>query len=361
MTYNKLPGVYFTETSTTNVTSDQEYTPLFLIQTTTAIATIDEQLTEYTSFDDLATVCEGKGLTNTLDYIEDAILEGNINKFYVYSIKTDTAAGFTNAITGTAHVDDITSIIYVEETVSANNALSAKITAIKNAVEDNAENGAFRVAYIVPYATVEDAEEDNVAPEATCVSTLTTLLSGTGNGRICVTVPDTSAGTIIGKCISTPYDEEAGYTALETIQTSGLYNFTTDQMKTLQNLGVMFPRRETVQGVTQYRINLAVTTSFKESSGDGLLVSRTTADAVLREIGFKAQAFVKAKELETNAKQLEAETSNTIDSFVAEESIKRDGTSLVVADAGNNLFTISGQIQTVQSVIAIEVNTTITA
>ena len=364
LTYSKLPGVYFTETVTQNTVFTEDEVPLFIVQTSTAITDIDGTITGYTNFAAFETVAKNKGLTQTLKYMQDILTESEHENFYVYSIKTDTATGFTDAIKSTAHLTDVTSIIYVEEAKSASgNAITSKIAAIKAGVHNNAENGVFREAYVIPYGTVEDAveEAENTTPEAAAVTALTTITAGDGDGRICVALPDSLAGCVVGHCIGSDYDEEPGFTALGLLDLTGVYNFDATQMLTLQNQGVIFVRPERLQGGNQYRINLGVTTSFKESSADGLIVCRTTVDAILRRIAFEGQAFVKAKESESNRAAFNTVINGIITEFATEGSINQNGTQLTVADAGNSTFTVTGTIQPIKSVIAIEVNTTITA
>ena len=364
LTYSKLPGVYFTETVTQNTVFTEDEVPLFIVQTSTAITDIDGTITGYTNFAAFETVAKNKGLTQTLKYMQDILTESEHDNFYVYSIKTDTATGFTDAIKSTAHLTDVTSIIYVEEAKSAQaNAITSKIAAIKAGVHNNAENGVFREAYIIPYGTVEDAVDnaENTTPEAAAVTAMTTITAGDGDGRICVALPDSLAGCVVGHCIGSDYDEEPGFQGLGLLDLTGVYNFDATQMLTLQNIGVLFVRPERVQGNNQYRINLGVTTSFKESSADGLIVCRATVDAILRRIAFEGQAFVKAKESETNLAAFNSVISGIVTDFAEEESINRDGTALTAADAGNSTFTVTGTIQPIKSVIAIEVNTTINA
>ena len=364
MTYSKLPGVYFTETVTDNAEFTEDNVPLFLVQTSTAISSIDNKITSYTNFKTFETRAKDKGLTQTLKYMQDVLTESENDNFYVYSIKTDTSAAFTAAIESTAHLTDVTSIIYVEETKSAQaNAITSKIGGIKSGLHSNAENGVFREGYIIPYGTVQDAIEnaENTAPEAVIVTELTTITTGDGDGRICVALPDSLAGCVVGHCIGSDYDEEPGFEALGLLDLTGVYNFNATQMLSLQNMGVLFVRPERLQGGNQYRINLGVTTSFKESSADGLIVCRATVDAMLRRIAFEGQAFVKAKESESNLAAFNSVISGIIGDFAAEESVNRNGTKLTAADAGNSTFTVTGTIQPIKSVIAIEVNTTINA
>ena len=302
---------------------------------------------------------KNKGLTVTTDYIEQILLEYGTTEFYVYSIKTNTALGFTNAITVSSHLTDVTSVSYVEEAVTNGFTIAEKITAIKNGVLDNAENGAFRIGYIIPYGTVHAAVEsaENTTAEAACIASLTTILSGNGNGRICVALPDENAGIVIGKCLATPYNEDAGFNGVSLSINESSYNFNAEQMLTLQNLGVLFLREEKRQGIYQQRIEAAVTTSFKESANDGLLICRRIVDEVLRRIGFEAEGYVKANETAENVTELQTAVNGIVNDFVAEQSIIRSGTNLKVSDAGNMKFKISGKITPVRSVQQIEVNT----
>ena len=362
MTYNKLPGVYFTETVGTNAEYGEENIPLFIVQTSSAIASMDAKVTHFTDLKTFYTAITGKGLNNSYRVIEDAILEYGNTEFYVYSIKTDTRTAFIDAIKSTANLTEVTDVIYIEETASVNNnILSQKMEALQLGLADNAQNGVFRQGYIIPYGTIAAAIEgaENVAPAATVVASLTSLLSGDGDGRVCVIVPDSCCGSVLGHIIATPYDEEAGYTPLENVHLNNMFDFDYNQMLTLQNLGVVFVRSEKVRGVEQYRINLAVTTSFKADSADGLLVSRRTADALLRELAWTCSAFVKAKENEASRAQLNGEIANIISDFAEEGSIVKADTKLTATDAGNFTFNVTGQIRPVKSVIAIEVNTTL--
>lgn len=363
MTYDKLPGVYFKETVGTISNYGEEKIPLFIIQTSTAIAALDGQVTRFTTLTAFNQAVQGKGLTKTYKYIEQAILEYGNTEFYVYSIKTDTKTAFIDAIKSTAHLTEVTDVIYVEETASAqSNTIANKISALELGLGNNAENGVFREGYVIPYGTINAAitEAENVLPATTVVAQLTTILAGDGNGRVCVIVPDTLAGTVAGHILRTRYDQEPGFTQLENVDLSGVFNFDYNQMVTLQNLGVLFVRKEKIRGIEQYRINLGVTTSFKTDSADGLLVSRRTADELLRQISWTCQAFVKAKESASNLAALNCEIGNIIEDFAEEESITKAGTILTASDAGNYTFEVTGTILPIKSVIAIEVDTTIT-
>lgn len=362
MTYEKLPGVYFSESVEINPNFEQEYTPLFIVQSSIAMEAQDNQIVEYGNYYDFYDIARTAHLYKTYAYIKDIMLESGKESFYVYSVKTDTPTGFTDAIKNSAHLTDVTHIIFIEENKSAQaNSLQAKITAIKNGVHDNAENGVFREAYIVPYGTVNDAvtNAENTTSEAAALASLTTITTGEGDGRVCVVVPDSMAGPILGKIVGCAYDEEPGYTEIGLLRLDNTYNFDAQQMLALQNQGIIFAKPEKVRGVTQYRINLGVTTSFKESAGDGLIVSRTITDEVLRRIAFECQGFVKARASATNLATCKSVLTTIINDFVKEETVYKDGTSLTVVDQGNSTFVVTGTIKPATSVIAIEVNTVV--
>lgn len=363
MTNTRLNGVYFTETSGNTTEYTQDQVPLFIVQTSTAIATIDAKLTHYTSFSAFETIATNKGLAKTLAYMEQILLEYNSTEFYVYSVKTDTATTFSDLIKETAHLTDITSVIYVEETKSANaNTISDKITAIKNGVVDNATYGTFRIAYVIPYGTVSDAvtnKASGVTSESAVITSLTSILTGTGNGRMCVALPDENAGIVVGKCLATPYNVDPGFTGVNSNVTASSYVFNNTEMISLQNLGVLFLRKETVQGVLLYRIEAGVTTSFKESSNDGLILCRKIVDEVLRNVKWEAEGLVKDNETSDNVNNLQGATNFVINKFVSEGSVIRDGTSLSASAAGDMGFRITGGVKPVRSIQTIDVDTVI--
>lgn len=362
MTYNSLPGLKFTETvATASVVDVTIPVPLFIVQTSSTITDLDGQITYYTGMDAFNELISGKGLTYTAEVIADTLIEYGNTAFYVYSIKTDTTQGFTDAVKATAHLLDVNRLIYIEETKSANaNTVINKIAAIKAGLIDNASNGVFRTATIIPYGTVDDAVSNasSGTDEANCISSLTTILTATGNGRIEVALPDENAGIILGKCMSCDYADEPGRTPVDSAVHESSYNFDATQMLTLMNLGVLFLKPERSYGEYRYRICLGVNTGFKNNTADGLIVCRTVVDELLRRISYDAAPFVKAKETQQNEVLLQSIVDGIVDEFVTADNIYRDGTTLTVSGDGT-VFQINGEIKPVRSAIAIEVNTTI--
>ena len=147
MTITKRAGVYFTETQGAVATADEgvNFIPLFIVQTATAIASIDDKITLFANADAFATVAQNKGLTKTIKYISEALSEAGRNQFYVYSIKTDTADAFTGLIEECASRTEIRDVVYIEETKSSGTTtITAKASAIATALADNYEKGTLR-------------------------------------------------------------------------------------------------------------------------------------------------------------------------------------------------------------------------
>ena len=364
MTYNDLPGVRFTETvSTEDKGYEQTKYPLFIIQTSTAIAALDNKVTQFSSFKTFKQIVNGKNLDKTVIAMNKILSEAENNQFYVYSVKIDLEDGFRNFLNDITHLDDIQDVIYFEEaTASQTNPINTKIKAILSALENNATKGTFRRAIIIPYATVHNAvlnKEENVRTEDAVMSSLTTAISGVASGRIIVVLPDIGyCNQASGKIVATPFNEDPGYTAVNVDADQLEYNFTYEEMITLQNLGIVFVKEEKVQGVKQFRINLGVTTSFREDKADGLIKQRATADELLRRCKYEADYYVKIPEADNLKTFLQNDVNDVIKEMVDDFYISNK-TKLTVNTNEEHFLELSGDIYPYGSIYAVKVNTTI--
>ena len=365
MTYSKLPGVYFTE-SISSVGIQAAKTPLFIVQTSTAIASIDDKLIKFSNYATFESTVTGKGLTNTLAIIAEALGEAGLlnNEFYVFSVKTDTAAAFTSILVDSSNYSDIKEVIYIEEENSAStqNTFNSKIGALKAGANTCATNGVNRTVYAVPYGTVNAAitAAQSGTDEEVAITTLTTAVNGIASGRVVVLVPD-YAGAMIGRVFASEAGEDIGYAAINTAISTPRFNFTYSQALTLQNLGILFIRGEKTRGAWTYRVNLGVTTAFSGSGADGLLVSRRVADEVLDEVKYACDSFIKApNDSEDGITGLQTDVDTIVDNYVEARLINSDDSKLIVAE-GDDVYTINiaGTIKPIKSTIAINVNTTI--
>ena len=363
MTYSKLPGVYFTETiNSVSLTSTK--TPLFIVQTSTAIADIDNKLIKFGNYALFEEVATGKGLTNTLAFIEEALNEAGMinNAFYVYSVKTDTAAAFSNILVESSNYSDIKDVVYFEETKSANaNTINSKLGALKTGANTCYQNGVNRVCYCVPYGTVtDDVEDASGTDEEACITSLTTAVNGITSGRVAVIVPD-YAGAVIGRVLAADYNEEIGYDNILTAISNPAFQFNYSQMLTLQNMGIMFIRGERLRGNWVYRVNLGVSTAFSGNGADGLLLSRRVCDEVLEQVKYACDLFVKSRnDVEGGLVALQTDVDTILDRFISAREIDEEDSELYV-DEGSDVYTfnVSGTIKPIKSTIAINVNTTL--
>jgi len=362
MVYNKKPGVYFTET-TGRVNTQQDEIPLFVVQTSTAL-TIDNEYTLFDSINSFKTLVDGKGLTKTTEYIEQALTEiGNTTtKFYVYSIKTDTNAAFTQVVTDSDNIPEIHEIYYIEETKSANgNAILSKCNALQLGCTNSYAKGIAKIAYVVPYGTIADAYT-NAEPDKipAVVTALRTLGEGISGNRLALINPDNYAGAVIGKIYKTPYNEDVGYAAINTGIGESTYQYTDSQELTLMNAGVLVITSELRQGIKINRILLGVTTAFSTAAADGQLTVRRIADEVLNDVKDTCDPFVKARTSEQNITFLQTDIDSIIEAAVDRGDLQEEGSELTVSQGADDYtFNVTGTLKPARAVIAIEVNTTI--
>jgi hypothetical protein len=346
-------------------TADDDFIPLFLVQPTEAIESIDNQITHYTSVDAFATVVEGKGLTKTVGFIRQALAEAEQGQFYVYSIRTDSADGFSNSLKSCAGRTEIRDAIYIEENKGAtSNTIANKIGAIKNGLSDNYTNGCPRTALIIPLGTVSDAvaNKESGTNEATVINQLTTITNGISTGRILVSVPDESIiGGVVGKFIGRADNEEIGYAPFTTNIPALTYNFNDAEILQLLNLGCLVVAPHYNRGNIEYKIEAGVTTSFKSSQADGLLLSRSIADALLRSVKLECDEYLKQKLTTNTITLLQADIDGVVADYVARDDVVEAGTKLTVTQSSvPYTVNVSGTIQTVGGILIINVDTTLT-
>ena len=363
MVLDKLTGVYFDETVDT-IVSDVE--PLdekiqFIIQTSSAIASLDHQLV-YTSIADFQTAVSGKNLTKTTEFIEYIASQTGHTSFFVYSVKTDTAAGWKEAVMSSELHKEIKKVFYFEENASSNNnTFKQKMSAIISGCDDCFKSGAFRRAYGIPYATVTAAvaADSNTAPAATVTTTMTAQVNGLASGKLSVLVPEFYLEQA-AKIVSSEYYEEIGKGTIATSETdSRTYPLDKTQILTLRNAGIVVPRPFYRNGRYEYEIELGVTTSWDDDKADGLIVARTIADELLREVDINASTMIKDAEHEGNVEFIQTCVDDVIADFVKNKYVNSNGTKLTVVDNGDLTFNISGKITPTRTLVAINVNTTL--
>jgi hypothetical protein len=363
MVYGKLPGVYFTETVST-ISTPSNKAPLFIVENSKALATVDNQLISYNNLEAFKAVFTDASYKDIVDFIEATLTEaGQQNsKFYVYKNTTGTAASFTKILVDSSNVEEIEDVIYLEGIAgSGGNTFQAKVGGLQAGANTCYQNGVNRICYTVPAMAVAAAvtgKGENKTNETAVIEAMETLTAGVNSGRIAFVLPD-YAGAICGRVIASGYNEEIGYSAFNTDVSTPEYNFSYSEMVQLQDMGVMFVRGERLRGATVYRVNLGVSSAFASDAADGLLICRRVADEVLREVKVACDTFIKApNDIEEGLQGLQVDIDNVIDRFVTAREVFADGTSLTVEE-GNTVydFQLNGTIKPIKSTIAINVNT----
>lgn len=371
MTSQYAPGVRFEETVyvPNTVREETPYIPLFIIQGTDVLP-CDNTLTLFEDYNAFTTI-RNNGFAKAAKIIKRALADSGQNKFYLFSLKTDTKVAFTNIFKDSANKEEIKKVFFLETVASnQNNSLNNKIQGILEGLNDNYNKGVFRTCTIVPLGTVTKAitdKEEGDINEEVVIETLETALTDVQSGRIQISVPDDKYnGQLVGKLISTAYNREAGYTSVSV--TGGFtYNFSADQVDTLRNMGVLFVQEEFAGESTQYRIHLGVNTAYAGNMADGLIKSREIADELLRQVKFTCLNYIKNEDISTSKVMLQTDVDTIVQDFIdrkdVEEMIEDEGeiirTELTVAIIDRYSALITGTILPVGEILQINVNTTI--
>ena len=360
MTLDKLTGVYFDETVSTVVNDIEPTNEIlqFIVQTSSTIASLDDQLV-LTNLSSFKTAVSGKGLTNTTDMIEYLLNATGHTKFYVYSVKTDTDAGWQAAVTTSQLYKEVKKVIYLEETASSNSfKIENKMASMITGCATCATYGAFRIAYVIPAGTINAAitAASSTPAETTLMTTFSSIMDGIHNGRLCVVLPD-NYKNIMATIAIKEYFEEVGYGDIYGEISELTYKLTKEQVLALRNLGVIVPRVRYVEGTWHYEIELGVTTNWNNDKADGLLVARTITDELLRDVDNAVRPFVKEAEHEANEGFVQTAVDNVVATYVKNKYVKSDGTKLSVADTGNLSFNITGGVKPTRTLAVINVST----
>jgi hypothetical protein len=83
-----------------------------------------------------------------------------------------------------------------------------------------------------------------------------------------------------------------------------------------------------VRGDSEYRIEVGVTGSFKQDKADGLLMCRSIADALLRDIKTECEEYLKQKLTTNTISLLQVDIDSVIADYVASQDVVQDGTKL---------------------------------
>ena len=177
-------------------------------------------------------------------------------------------------------------------------------------------------------------------------------------------------GKTMSRICCTPYNIEPGFLVYRSVVPNTFKKRTKEDMKALQDAGIIFNRDEQVNANKYPKINLCVSTSFgatNDRPADSLFHARFNADDLLREVFEVCYSQIKANESETNIAYLQTRINKVVNDRVTnEEMVKYDdrtemGTKLTVIESMEEPYNliVTGQLQPVKCTIAIKVQATI--
>ena len=378
MPITKKPGVYFNETTEYELQGNGGKIPVFIGKTGNTAATgykVDgTQILQFANYTEVNRSIANGGIgtdptTNPLlavlkDFFEEAEVKSSedigIPYVYVIDVGAGTAkSAWLSALTTAKTKRDAIVEAYVgAENISDNGyTLTDFINAAYASISTETANLNLRTGFTTK-ADATDAQLIALNPSS----------GGILKSRIGLIEPDLF-GKHVARICCTPYYIEPGFLPYRTVE-PGTFKARTDaEILALQNAGIIFGADEVVSDMVICRINLCTSTAFAGNPrpADSLFHTRFNADHLLREV-FKA-VFGQVKANETASYMVKAQTK--VDAVVdAEIEAERmipynadtgDGTKLTLVESDSNPYDMDlvGQIQGINSTIAIQVKVTI--
>lgn len=382
MPINKLPGVYYDENVTYELTGDGSKIPVIIGATGNAPENgstykIDGTvIRKYTSWEEVnkEITAENPGIgvwsegtTNKLsqflyEFFEEAKLKVNsdIGVPYIYVI--DVGAGtakqsWLNALDLAKTKLDAGIEVYVGADSISSYTLKEFIDGAYTAIHNGTKDLDLRCAFTTKYGATDDQ-----------LIALTNESTGNQYSRIGICEPHLFGKTIARICC-TPANTEPGFYEYRSVNPGEFKERSKEKMLQLQNAGIIFNRDEHINSNIYPKMNLCVATSFAKTQrpADALFHARFNADSLLREVFEACYSQIKANESATNLAYLQTRINKIVnDKVSAEEMIKWDdkteqGTKLIAneSDADPYSIIITGQMQPVKCTVAIEVEATV--
>ena len=135
-------------------------------------------------------------------------------------------------------------------------------------------------------------------------------------------------GKTMARICCTPYNTEPGFFVYRSVPAGIFIKRTKEAMLALQDAGIIFNRDEQVNGKKFPRINLCVSSAFGSTvdrPADSLFHARFNSDDLLREVFEACYSQIKANESATNIAYLQARVNKIVNDRVTnEEMVKYD-------------------------------------
>jgi len=176
-------------------------------------------------------------------------------------------------------------------------------------------------------------------------------------------------GKTIARICCTPYYKEPGFYTYRSVEPGDFIERTAEQELQLQNAGIIFNHDEQPGSVAYPKMNICLCSTFAlaQRPADSLFHSRFNADHLLREVFLALYPQIKDNESVSNFNYLQTQIDDVIarevrDGYMIKHNVKTgEGTYLTLRESDYNPYDLilSGQIQSVNSTIAIDVQATL--
>ena len=382
MPITKLPGVYYNEKVTYELTGEGSKIPVIIGVTGNAPAQgstykVDgTQIRKYTSWEEVnkPITAENPGIgvwsentSNKLsqflyEFFKEARLLTNADSGVPFIYVIDVGAGTTkqawlDALTLAKSKSDAQIEVYVGADNIDSYDLPAFLKGAYAAILEETHDLDLRCAFTTKYGATDEQ-----------LIALTNESSGIQKSRIGICEPLLFGKTVARICC-TPSNMEPGHLVYRSVEPGEFIDRTKAEMLNLQNAGIIFNRDEHINGNIYPKMNLCVATSFAATTrpADALFHARFNADSLLRDVFEACYSQIKANESASNLAYLQTRINKLVnDKVSAEEMVEYDerteaGTKLIATESDSDPYSIiiKGQIQPVKCTIAIEVEATV--
>lgn len=395
---NRLPGVYFKESTSYDLPGSGGKIPIFIGKTGLTVANDDLYKvdgTHYFKFENSAqalrppvktgeqwkensgigTPSDSNQLATTIqEFFEECKLQqtDDIGVPYIYAIDVGDGTSVTaweTALETAKTLTDATVEIYVGAENITNCTLESFIYKAVDSIYEDTEDLDLRYGFVTSKQTANETLKQYDTRLIGLANSLRThygedAISKLSRLGIC---EDLVFGKTMARICCTPHNVEPGYLVYRSVTTDNIFHKRLkEDMLDLQNAGIIFNRYEQVNGKKYPRINLCVSASFTNSQdrpADSLFHARFNADDLLREIFEVCFTQIKNNETGTNLAYLQTLIDVVVNNRVTNDEVvdyndaTEKGTKLVVQEAINEPYNlvVTGQIQPVKCTIAIRV------
>lgn len=382
MPITKLPGVYYNEKVTYELTGEGSKIPVIIGATGNAPAQgstykVDgTEIRKYTSWEEVnkPITAENPGIgvwsegtSNKLsqflyEFFKEARLLTNADSGVPYIYVIDVGAGtakqaWLDALTLAKSKSDAQIEVYVGADNINSYDLPAFLKGAYAAILEETHDLDLRCAFTTKYGATDEQ-----------LIALTNESAGIQKSRIGICEPLLFGKTVARICC-TPSNMEPGHLVYRSVEPGEFIDRTKAQMLNLQNAGIIFNRDEHINGNIYPKMNLCVATSFAATTrpADALFHARFNADSLLRDVFEACYSQIKANESASNLAYLQTRINKLVnDKVSAEEMVEYDerteaGTKLIATESDSDPYSIiiKGQIQPIKCTIAIEVEATV--